>query len=65
MSEPGTYLEFEAYAGSEPYAFISYSHRDTERVMAFLSHLRQQHCRFWYDCGIDPGVESWPQAAEE
>lgn len=40
-----------------PYIFISYSHRDTEQVVAIINHLRENGFNIWYDEGIDPGTE--------
>ncbi|MBN2811229.1 MAG: TIR domain-containing protein, partial [Spirochaetales bacterium] len=48
---------FEAYRGDEPYLFVSYAHRDSERVYPVLSMLRERGWRIWYDEGIDPGNE--------
>lgn len=45
------------YKGSEPYIFISYAHRDFDRVEGLIRRLTEQHYRVWYDEGIDPGTE--------
>lgn len=45
------------YSGSEPYIFVSYAHKDKERVMPVLKMLCQRRFRVWYDEGIDPGTE--------
>ncbi|HLG06161.1 MAG TPA: SUMF1/EgtB/PvdO family nonheme iron enzyme [Gemmatimonadales bacterium] len=50
---------FEAYGGSEPYVFVSYSHTDAEEVYNELALLRQKGCRIWYDEGITPGVPNF------
>ncbi len=47
-----------AYIGEEPYIFISYSHKNMERVWDTLNYIQKDGFRFWYDDGIDPGV-SW------
>ena len=49
------------YEGPENYVFISYSHRDAERVFPLLRSLSDRGFRLWYDEGIDPGSE-WPQS---
>lgn len=49
-----------AYEGNENYVFISYSHKDTEKVMPIMEKLRDLGCRIWYDEGIAPGSE-WPE----
>ena len=48
------------YEGPEPYIFVSYAHRDRERVFDVLSELMDRGYRFWYDDGIVPGTE-WPE----
>lgn len=60
MSSADTSLPFEAYRGEEPYIFISYSHKDSERVFADILRLNRQGYRIWYDEGIAPGNE-WPE----
>lgn len=45
------------YEGSEPYIFISYAHRDGERVFPVIERLAADGFRIWYDEGIDPGSE--------
>ncbi|MBQ1488402.1 MAG: toll/interleukin-1 receptor domain-containing protein, partial [Lachnospiraceae bacterium] len=47
------------YEGKEKYIFISYSHKDTDRVMPIISRLMNEGFRVWYDDGISPGTE-WP-----
>ena len=49
------------YEGKENYIFVSYSHRDSERVFPLLRTLSDQGYRIWYDEGIDPGTE-WPES---
>ena len=44
-----------AYEGKEPYVFISYSHRDAERVYPLISQLQSRGMRVWYDEGIEVG----------
>ncbi len=48
------------YEGNEKYIFISYSHRDTERVLPIIDRLILEGYRVWYDDGISPGTE-WPE----
>ena len=48
---------FEAYVGDEPYIFVSYAHRDADRVYPILQRLHDMGYRIWYDEGIDPGNE--------
>ena len=49
-----------AYEGKEPYIFISYAHKDSERVFQVLDELDKKGYRIWYDDGIAPGSE-WPE----
>lgn len=51
---------FEAYKGNEPYLFISYAHKDSERIYPIISILNEMGYNIWYDEGIDPGNE-WPE----
>lgn len=47
--------KFEAYTGSEPYIFISYSHRDTAKVYPILDALYDRKYRIWYDESCETG----------
>lgn len=49
------------YEGKEDYIFVSYSHRDSERIFPLLRTLSSEGYRLWYDEGIDPGTE-WPES---
>lgn len=42
------------------YAFVSYSHRDSERVLSLIGRLRASGVSLWYDEGIEAGSE-WPE----
>lgn len=48
------------YNGSEKYIFVSYCHKDKERVRPIISALASQGYRVWFDSGIYPGTE-WPE----
>ena len=52
--------DITAYAGSDPYVFVSYSHADSDGVMDELARLVEHDIPFWYDEGIRPG-ENWPE----
>ncbi len=54
------YDKLAAYEGKDNYVFISYSHKDTEKVMPIMAKLQELGCRIWYDEGIAPGSE-WPE----
>ena len=47
--------KFEAYTGKEPFLFISYSHRDTEKVYPLLDMLHDKKYRIWYDESCETG----------
>ncbi len=47
--------KFEAYSGSEPYLFVSYSHRDTAKVYPILDALYDKKYRIWYDESCENG----------
>jgi TolB-like protein/Flp pilus assembly protein TadD len=47
---------FSAYAGDQPYVFVSYAHDDAELVFPQLSWLHDQGINIWYDEGISPGT---------
>jgi formylglycine-generating enzyme required for sulfatase activity len=57
-------IPFEAYAGAEPYIFVSYAHADGASVFEDLRTLHDRGFRIWYDEGIDPGNE-WPDEVAE
>ena len=46
-----------SYHGSEPYIFISYSHRNSDRATAIIRSLNRSGYRVWYDEGLIPGRE--------
>jgi len=47
--------KFEAYNGDEPYLFVSYSHRDTNKVYPILDELSDNKYRIWYDEACENG----------
>ncbi|MBR3039303.1 MAG: TIR domain-containing protein [Lachnospiraceae bacterium] len=48
------------YEGKEKYIFVSYSHKDIDRVIPIVNRLMMDGFRVWYDDGISPGTE-WPE----
>ncbi|MBP5606207.1 MAG: toll/interleukin-1 receptor domain-containing protein [Ruminiclostridium sp.] len=40
-----------------PYIFISYSHRNSEKVVQILKRLCKERYNIWYDIGIVPGTD--------
>ena len=53
-----------AYEGEDPYIFISYAHKDKDRVLPVIRQLYELKYRVWYDEGINPGGE-WPRIIEQ
>ena len=51
---------FTPYEGKKPYIFVSYAHKDSDRVFPILEELDRRGYRVWYDDGIAPGSE-WPE----
>lgn len=43
-----------------PYAFISYSHKDTPEVLPLIEGIKNRGFHVWYDAGIEAGTE-WPE----
>lgn len=52
------------YEGEEPFIFISYAHKDSEKVLPIVARLQQNGFRVWYDAGIEAGSE-WPENVAE
>ena len=53
-------VQAERYEGAEPYVFISYSHADSERVLAIVAAMEKRGYRVWYDAGINAG-QQWTE----
>ena len=47
--------KFEAYTGEEPYLFVSYSHRNIDKVYPILDMLHDRKYRIWYDESCETG----------
>lgn len=47
-----------------PYIFVSYAHKDMDKVQDILLHLRENNFRFWYDEGIGSGTD-WAKILAE
>ena len=45
------------YEGDEKYIFVSYAHKDSERVLPALTMLQKEGFRVWFDTGIEAGYE--------
>ncbi len=50
---------FEPYEGKEAYIFVSYGHKDYQKILPILKLLHNKGYRIWYDKGIEWGSE-WP-----
>lgn len=48
---------FVPYTGVYPYAFLSYSHKDTDRIFPLMEKLQEIGCNIWFDAGIHPSDE--------
>ena len=57
-------LPYPAYRGKEPYVFLSYAHRDSEKVFAEIKRFNEAGFHVWYDEGIAPGNEWSDEIAE-
>ena len=53
-----------AYEGDEPYAFISYAHRDATAVMPVIGTLGRRGYRVWYDAGVEAGTD-WSETVAQ
>jgi len=47
---------FSPYEGEEEYIFVSYSHKDAEKVYKLIKNLYDRGYRIWYDEGIMAGT---------
>lgn len=52
------------YEGYSDYIFVSYAHKDADRVLPIVDALAERGYRIWYDEGIIPGSE-WPEYIAE
>ena len=52
--------QYRTYNGNAPYLFVSYAHKDAERVLPFIEELDRNNYRLWYDAGINVGT-NWPE----
>ena len=47
-----------SYPGNGPFIFVSYSHKDSDRVYPDIAALQVEGISVWYDEGLEPG-ERW------
>ena len=50
-------MSHDVYEGSAPYIFISYAHKDKDRVLPIVHSLQSCGFRVWYDVGIEAGTQ--------
>ena len=48
----------QAYTGNEPYLFVSYAHKDKDRVYPIIEGLQRRGLRVWYDEELGGG-DDW------
>ena len=53
-------VKMQVYEGNEKYIFVSYAHKDSDRVLPIIEALMARGFRVWYDSGIEVGAE-WPE----
>ena len=49
--------ELHVYNGNKPFFFVSYAHKDSERLAPYLKALQDAGYNFWFDKGIEAGTE--------
>ena len=47
----------KVYQGNDPFVFVSYSHKDQEKVFEIINDLMLCACNLWYDNGIHSGSD--------
>lgn len=52
------------YKGEDKYIFISYAHKDYDRIKEIITDMYKKGYRIWFDEGIDPGTE-WDENIAE
>jgi hypothetical protein len=50
-------IPFAAYKGTDPYIFISYAHKNSDKVFSIISEFRKAGFPVWYDEGIELGKD--------
>ena len=61
MTAQNEAYEIKAYAGEEPYIFVSYASKDKDTVYPFLNAITQDSYRVWYDMDIPLGTRWWSE----
>ena len=55
---------FTPYEGKKRYIFVSYSHKDSEKVIPIMEYIAKKGYRLWYDEGLTPSSE-WTEDIEQ
>ena len=50
-------ITIESYNGTEPFLFVSYSHRDSVEVSRILEYIDKEKFRMWYDDTMEIGED--------
>ncbi|MBQ9424899.1 MAG: TIR domain-containing protein [Erysipelotrichaceae bacterium] len=57
-------MPYPAYRGKDPYIFVSYAHKDSDKVFAEIRKFNEAGFNVWYDEGIAPGNEWTDEIAD-
>ena len=50
-------ITIESYNGTEPFLFVSYSHKDSKEVSRILEYIDKEKFRMWYDDTMEIGED--------
>ena len=64
MKKSGGYGNVKPYKGEEKYIFISYAHKDYDKIKDIIADMCDNGYRVWFDEAIDPGTE-WDENIAE
>ena len=57
-------MNIRAYEGNKSYIFVSYAHKDSDRVLPIIEKMQNKGYNIWFDAGIEVGTE-WPEYIAE
>lgn len=57
------YISPIVYEGNDPYIFVSYAHKNSDKIFPILAEMQKNGFRIWFDQGIEAGTE-WPEYIE-
>ena len=49
--------DIQIYNGNKPFFFVSYAHRDSDKIHPYLKGLQDSGYNIWFDKGIEAGTE--------